>query len=380
MSKLNRYQLPRLNGRQVQLFIADTCDLKCDGCPYPQQSPEIKKAIKDKELNLTRWYKIIDYFYNNNIRLFCIIGGEPVSYIGIEQIIANITKYPDTFVLLSTSGIHLLHNNKLRKAVGNVLTQTVNRQFKNSVVVSYDVLTSGEKLSVKNSRALKAQQGFDFIRVMKQEYKDKITYIANVMVTPFNLDSIPEMQEFLEKEGIYTNLCTQQGKCFGAKKSIFNKKHIKMLKKVGVEMIKRKINKRLVVNSVAYLSQLSGIIGMEKYHCWEEPYGNPVIDVGSDGTLRFCNWIGQNQKKGVPGISLKQLIDKKMSWAEYWRLSKRTTQKLCTGCSWSRRDRTENMVSFNPDIFTNSELPNINPQDTRLQNIWVEAQRSIMSW
>lgn len=359
--------------KQVQIFPTETCNLKCDGCPYPDQSRKKRLELLGREIDPERWKETTDYLYGRGNRLFCVMGGEPASYGGISTIIENITSYPDAFVLLSTSGIHLLKNQNLRESVGEALSKPLNREFKNGIAISFDAIPALVK--PRNSREFKARQGLDLVKVMKKKYDNRITYIANVMVTPENLSSIPEIQAFLETEGIQTNLCTQQGKCFGESTAVFNSAHMLELSRVGTEMIRRKIRQGLVVNSVSYLSQLPGIIGMEDYHCWQEPDGSPVIDVGSDGKFRYCNWIGQNRPEGPPGVNGKKLIDGTISWDEFWLRSKETTAMLCKGCSWSRRDRgIKPMVSFNPNILKESNLPFFDPQELRLQNIWVQAQ------
>lgn len=278
-----------LAGKQVQEFVTETCNLKCKYCPYPDQTPEQKKLLKSHELSVLQWREINNKLYLDGGRMFCIIGGEPASYAGVAQVISDITVHNDAFVLLSTSGIHLLHNDKLRKSVGEALAQPYGRQFKNGIAISCDVIPPSGKLTVEDSRALKAQQGIDFVRKMQQEFPGLITYVANVMVTPENLTIIPTMQDLLENLGIYINLCTKQGKCFGEKEAIFNQDHLQVLNQLGVEMIKRKMDGKLVVNSAAYFSQFPGVIGMEDYHCWEQKYGHPVIDIGPDGKFRYCN-------------------------------------------------------------------------------------------
>jgi MoaA/NifB/PqqE/SkfB family radical SAM enzyme len=214
---------------------------------------------------------------------------------------------------------------------------------------------------------------------MQKEFPNQLTYVANVMVNPENLSQVLEIQTYLENRGIYTNLCTQQGKCFGKSEAVFDSTYIPQLRSVGLEMITRKIGGRLVVNSVSYLSQLPNIIGSEDYHCWEEPQGNSVLDIGPDGKVRYCNWINQGQNNTPPGEPIQKLIDKSILWSDFWDRSKTKTSMFCRGCSWSRRDRgVTSMVEFNPDIIVDTNLPNFNPNDINLQNIWVQAQMSVV--
>ena len=363
---------------QVQIFPTETCDFNCEGCPYPKKSREKRLELFDGEIGPGEWEEIIDYLYSMGNRLFCIMGGEPASYRrGIETVIKDLTSHPDVFVLLSTSGIYLLRNHALREAVGETLSQPANREFKNGIAISFDAIPS--EVEPSNSRKFKAEQGLDLVRVMKEEYGDKIIYIANVMITPDNLPLISDIQTFLQKEEVYTNLCTIQEKCFGKSTAVFNISHLRGLSRVGVEMIRKKIEGKLVANSVSYLSQLPGIVGKEDYRCWEEPNGSPIIDVGPDGKFRYCNWIGQDRLGGPPGVNWQDLRDGITSWDEFWVRSKETTTMLCNGCSWSRRDRgIKPMVGFNPNTLKESNLLPFDPQDLRLQNIWVQAQLSIV--
>lgn len=366
--------------KQVQIFPTETCNLECSGCPYPNQSKEKKLSLHRSEIEPANWKLITDYLYKEGNRLFCVMGGEPASYGGIDQVISNITSQQDAFVLLSTSGIHLLHHEKLRKSIGQALAQPFNRYFKNGIAISFDSIPVDAKVE-KSSRDFKAKQGLDFVLTMQNEFPNQLTYVANVMVNPENLSQVLEIQSYLEKRGINTNLCTQQGKCFGKSSAIFKSDDYVQLKQIGVEMISRKINGRMVVNSVSYLSQIPKIIGLEDYHCWDEPDGNPVLDIGPDGKVRYCNWINQGQDQTPPGESIQKLIDKSILWGDFWSRSKIVTSDLCGGCSWSRRDRgAAPMVEFNPDILKDTSLPDFDPEDPKLQNIWVQAQMSNFSY
>lgn len=363
-----------LLGKQVQIFITDTCNLNCDGCPYPFIPKKKYTALRQQELNPCEWKKTTDYLYQQGIRLFCLIGGEPASYSRLDKVIQNITYYSDALVLLSTSGIHALHNLILRKRLAQVLVRTRSNKFKNGIAISFDIIPSSS--GPKNSRELKAKQGLDFVKCLQDEYGDKIIYTANVMVNSGNINSVLNIQTFLEERGIFTNICTQQMKCFNHT-PVFNKTHLPQLTKVALEMIKRKIKGGIVVNSVIYLSQLPGIIGWEKYQCWKEPQGSPVLDFAPNGNLRFCNWIGQDGPDGTPSVDISQQIKGNLILSsKIWKQSKKITKQLCGGCSWSRRDRNiEPIAKFNHEVF-NNEFFQLDPTLPKLQNIWVQAQQS----
>jgi len=355
-------------GKQVQIFITDTCNLACDGCPYPFIPKEKQKNLRKQELTPSEWEKITDYLYKQGIRLFCLIGGEPASYNGLDKVIEKITNHLDAFVLLSTSGIHPLHNAVLRKKLGKVLARPRSNKYKNGIAISFDAIPP---CGPKNSRQLKAQQGLDFIKLISEEFGDKITYTANVMLNPGNLQQVLAIQSFLEERNIFTNVCTQQMKCFNDI-PVFNETHLPQLTRIALEMIKRKINRKMVVNSVTYLSQLPGIVGLEQYKCWQEPQGSPVLDFAPNGNLRYCNWIGQDGPDGTPSIDItKEIEENKNLSPEIWEQSKKITRQLCQGCSWSRRDRNMPlMVEFNHKLLHLDITP------LEFQNIWVQAQQS----
>lgn len=356
-------------GKQVQIFITDTCNLACDGCPYPLISKSQKTTLKQQELTPNTWQKITDYLYRQGIRLFCLIGGEPASYSGIDKVIRNITDYPDAFVLLSTSGIHPLHDKILRKKIGQALSRPRSNKFHNGIAISFDAIPASS--GPKNSRQLKAQQGLDFIQLISQEFGNRITYTANVMLNPANLSQVLAIQSFLEERDIFTNICTQQMKCFHAK-TVFNQTHLPKLTSVAQELIKRKTNQKKIVNSVPFLSQLPLIVGLEKYHCWQEPQGSPVLDFAPNGHLRYCNWIGADGPANTPSVDITAAIEKNKSIdPTIWAQSKKITQKLCQGCSWSRRDR-----NMPPMVQFNHQLKKLDPTLPELQNIWVQAQSS----
>lgn len=348
--------------RQAQYFVTEACNLACDGCPYPEQ-----QGRRQQEIEPSDWKRITDFLYNSGVRLFCVIGGEPASYKGLPQVLSDIATYPDALVLLSTSGLHMFHDNELRRSISQALTE-------NGIAISFDSIPDFGRYTVADSRTLKAQQGLEFMNLMQREFPDQFIYVANVMVTPKNLSSVLQIQRFLEERAIYTNLCTQQGRCFGEKGAMFDAGFMPQLKEVGAEMIRRKIGGGLVANSAAFLSQLPGVIGMEEYRCWEEPEGNPVIDVGPDGVIRYCSWIGQKLEGGPPGLPAELLIRGEVDWGEFQRRSRETTARLCGGCSWSRRDRTSGMVQFNEQIREGTNLPDFDPRDPKLQNFWVKAQ------
>ncbi|MBI5465483.1 radical SAM protein [Candidatus Gottesmanbacteria bacterium] len=363
-----------LRDKQAQIFPTETCNFKCSGCPYPKMPWETKKALKEQEITPAQWKVITEYLYNQGIRLFCVMGGEPTSYGGIDQVVENITIYPDAFVLLSTSGIHLLKDESLRKKVGRALTQPKGRKFKNGVAVSFDMIPSEHP---HDSREFKASKGLELSRVLQKEYGDQIAYVANVMVAPENLSDIFKIQDFLRDNGIFTNLCTIQRLCFG-EPGAFNESHVPGLEDVGAEMIRRKLNGRQVVNSVNYLSQLPTILAFERYKCWEESRGSPVIDVAPSGSFRYCNWIGQSQPGGPPSMDSRGLIEEKIFWDEFWIASRETTKMLCRGCSWSRRDRgITPMIEFNEKIIEKAGLWPFNPLALECQNLWVQAQLSV---
>jgi MoaA/NifB/PqqE/SkfB family radical SAM enzyme len=367
-----------LSGKQAQLFPTETCNLSCNGCPYPGQSPEKRKSLIEKEIDPSNWKINTDFLHDLGIRLFTGVGGELASYKGIDRVIKNVTVYPDSFFLLSTSGIHMLGNDELRKSVGEALIQPRNNKFKNGIAISFDGIP--DENSNVDSRSYKARQGLKLVEKMQKEFPDQITYVANVMITPSSLPRVLEIQKYLEERGVNTNLCTQQVKCFKKDgESVFNETNTPLLTSVAKEMIRRKISGNLVVNSVSYLSRLPSDVGFENYHCWEESDGNPVIDVAPDGMLRHCNWIGQDLRDGPPGIPIENIMNGNFSWENFFRLSKIITKKLCGGCSWSRRDRMPDMVSFNQEILTGSDLPSFNPRDIKLQNLWVQAQESVLS-
>lgn len=358
-----------LLGKQVQIFITDTCNLACDGCPYPSIPKDKQTTLRKQELKPSEWKKITDYLYQQGIRLFCLIGGEPASYLGIEEVIKNITNYSDAFVLLSTSGIHPLHNSVLRKKLGKALSKPRFNKFKNGIAISFDAIP--EESRPKNSRQLKAQQGLGFIKLISEEFGDKITYTANVMINPGNLQQVPAIQSFLEERNIFTNICTQQMKCFNDV-PVFNKTHLPRLTNIALKMIERKVNGGMVVNSVAYLSQLPGIVGLENYQCWQEPQGSPVLDFAPNGNLRYCNWIGQEGPDGTPSVDItKEIKENQELGSEIWDQSKKITKKLCQGCSWSRRDR-----NMPPMVEFNQKLSQLDPTLPKLQNIWFQAQQS----
>jgi hypothetical protein len=127
-----------------------------------------------------------------------------------------------------------------------------------------------------------------------------------------------------------------------------------------------------VVNSVAYLNQLPGIVGLEKYKCWLEPQGSPVLDFAPNGNLRYCNWIGQDGPDGTPSVDLtKEIEENRGLGPKTWKRSKKRTKQLCQGCSWSRRDR-----NMPPMVEFNHQLLQLDPTLPELQNIWVQAQQS----
>lgn len=360
-----------LKNKQAQLFITESCNLRCKGCPYASMDTKTKEELKKKEIAPQKWKIITDYLYKKGCRFFCIIGGEPASYEGVEKVIENITSYPNALVLLSTSGIHMLKDERLRKKIVNALIKPKGRKFKNGIAISFDKIPS---LNPSDSREFKAKAGLQAARKIKKEYGEKILYIGNVMVTPQNLKEILKIQKYLEKEGIFTNLCTIQNFCFG-KENPFRRNHIPILSKIAREFIRRKLNGSLIVNSVNYLSELPNVLAFEKYKCWEEEEHSPVIDIGPYGKFRYCNWITQQSTNRRLEIASEMIIEGKISWKNFWNLSRQTTKKLCKGCSWSRRDRNlPPMVEFNRKIFKKGDFPSLNPLDLKYQNIWVQAQ------
>jgi organic radical activating enzyme len=59
-----------LIGKQAQIFVTETCNYNCDGCPYPKLSQERQADLHNQELNPVQWKTITDYLYTEGIRLF----------------------------------------------------------------------------------------------------------------------------------------------------------------------------------------------------------------------------------------------------------------------------------------------------------------------
>lgn len=172
----------RINLKIAYVHLTQRCNLNCKYC-YDK-----KNINKWSELNIQKWFTIIDKLKNAGIEKLVFTGGEPLLYKNIENIIDYAHKKRFYIELLSNGT--LLDKN------------TVILKYINSAIISLDSLyASTNELTRRHSKNYSV---LEQLKELPNEYKSKITIRS--VITKENVDTISETRQYIKDLGFnYTN-------------------------------------------------------------------------------------------------------------------------------------------------------------------------------
>lgn len=205
------------------------------------------------------------------------------------------------------------------------------------------------------SREHKAWTGLNLVNVLRRENPDiPFMFVGNFMLDKSSIGRVAITQQFLEEQGIWTNICPRQTACIGEKDPLSlanafdeaDRGDLEELSCQMLEIMERKGAK--IVNSVQYIRQLPDTMGLQKFKCLErEPQTPWSIDVEPDGRLT-CHWLEISGILQNPEwINIKDVMSGEKRWddvVDKWR----ENVKNCPGCSWSYQDRVAHAFSGQP--------------------------------
>lgn len=278
---------------EAEIFPTRNCSENCSGCSVPMAIRWTKEERKP-----TRWWvEFIQKIAKGGVKYVMIMGGEPTIFPGIEEIVKAIIRAKINGAIF-TDGIPLKRNpERLEKLIMAGL-------LKITIFSSVDYLVKKEPSremgkDMGTSRYHKAFYGLGLLKALKKRGAKAV--VANIVLTPDNLEQIIPLYKELEKVGVYMTLCTLQWQChfFQRRDSKdFSRpltwKHIPKIEEVInfiLEREKRKIKEgkeRTVVNSSRFFRAMPYLGVAQPISCnnFSGPPG--VFAVLPDGSLRHC--------------------------------------------------------------------------------------------
>lgn len=339
----------------AQLFLTERCNAGCEGCPHSINTVDVNalQISYRQEMSVSEWQAAVSFLYEGGCNLFNMMGGEPTIVDGIEDIIRFTSKLSGAKHILSTNGIRMSTDEDLCERLVSFGLRTVAISFD---AIPPDVDTDFWKANnLLGSREHKAWTGLNLIKVLRQEYPDiPFMFVGNFMLDKSSIKKAVDVQQFLDEQDIWTNICPRQTACIGEKNpaalaNAFDKTDRGDLEKFSGELLEIMASKGgRIINSVQYIRQLPDAMGLQKFKCWErEPQIPWSIDVEPDGRLT-CHWLEISGILQNPEwINIKDLINGEKRWedvVEVWR----ENVKNCLGCSWSYQDRVAHVYSGQP--------------------------------
>lgn len=324
MPKENPTSFPK----QAQLFLTEVCSEGCSYCPYGNLSSKEKKKFLSNELTISEWKRAVNFLYEEmKIRLFFLIGGEPVLKKGLEKLVQHINdNLPSATVVLSTSGAPLLRNPKLlQKLIDSGL---------NKIVVS----VNGIKGNLDKGKERKSYLGLCFLRELRQKYtQKKFILSANCIVNKETLPDLLNTYQYLAKNKVYLNLCPEQTICFKtSNKALFTTDDRRLLNQIVKKLITiKEKGGNFLVPSKYYLQSLTTTGISQLYQCSSENFPN-TLHLASNGSIPFCIWRRGSFEQEYNIMDFVSGKKKYCGWSKKWLKDKDGSN--CS-CSWSFLDR-----------------------------------------
>ena len=175
----------------ANLYPTGACQARCVYCyvpmvgEYDNLTTEQKKQKKslEREFTFEEWKQVIDDLYDRGTRRFGLIGGEPLIYHKIDEMIEHISS-KNVFLLLSTNAFLIEKHLDAVKAAGEV-------------AISLDGDMEGNDKNRGKGYFEQAVKGID--RAI--EIGARVRLLA--VVTRHNIDQIDWLTKFAEERNIY---------------------------------------------------------------------------------------------------------------------------------------------------------------------------------
>lgn len=179
----------------MNLYITGRCNAVCDYC-YVELVHNPEKEV-GREFTLDEWKTLIDDLYARGTRFFALVGGEPLLYPHIDELVEHIAA-KNVFLNLTTNG-YLIHKHidAARKATevsvsldGDQVSNDRNRGKRN-----FELAVAGIDYAVKNGAKVRicttvTRHNFDQIDFLVKFAEERNIYIS---FTPIN--DAPDVRE-----------------------------------------------------------------------------------------------------------------------------------------------------------------------------------------
>lgn len=297
---------------ECQIFLTRKCNINCGYCRLTKKSLD--------ELTVNEWKSAFRNLQNIGIRTAKILGGEPTTVDGIEELLAFInSKTSIRYALLSNS---MFDDEKLEKLVDSGLQ---------GYFASVDGI--GDVKSVGADGARKSHAGLDRLKKFR-EMGVKILG-ANLVVNRKNLSDVPAIVKTLSDDGIWVNICPvihgDEG-IWEYRTAVpveyrLSGKDAPELERVMAELIMMKRAGCRIIVGEDYLRNMPRYGVNPSWKC----ASLSQLRIDSDGALMVCNDIRGNVagQYNVLDLDAKKFGQFKKDWQnDPARLS-------CPGCYWS---------------------------------------------
>jgi MoaA/NifB/PqqE/SkfB family radical SAM enzyme len=218
-SKIMEYKLTKKRTPIIAyLLITDRCNLRCRYCFVDCDQK------KDRELNTQEWLSLIDEMYDMGVRMICLMGGEPLLYQDIDEIIKYIhakgiicdlttngllvqkkieaIKYLDS-LMISLDGDELANDTNRGKGVYKRVLQAIQTACENGVIIRINcVLTKQNKDSFEHILDLCDEYGLYATFSITAEFpQEHIEDAHNIILNDDEIKNIYIQLKSLRKQG-----------------------------------------------------------------------------------------------------------------------------------------------------------------------------------
>lgn len=312
MNRINNYSYIT----ECQVFLTRRCNLNCGYC-------NLTKKPLPRELKTSEWKEAFSRMEMLGIQSVKLLGGEPTILEDLEELITFICKKTKLkFALLSNS---LFGDERILSLVNAGLQ---------GYFASIDSLSSLNFFDENGEK--KSNAGYRVLLRMKELGVPVLG--ANVVITPQNLQELPELVLRLSDDGIWVNLCPiifstsnssldWQFRTYVKEEARFSTNNKNAIDAVMQKLIDIKKGGGKISVPESYIRDMS------KYaiNCdWKCTY--PVqLRVDADGALMLCGDLRGEVAKKYNLLSINE--ETYRSFINDWLTERK--EIVCPGCYWS---------------------------------------------